>query len=271
MPETTTSSTPEPSPLLARLRRDEPTLMLAIRSARTTEIVRIAHSTGHHVIMVDLEHSHIDVSIAAEMCGAAGDLGLSSFVRIPERDYGIIGRLLDGGATGIIAPRIETAAQAEEVARACRFPPHGQRSQLAMVPQFGMRPMPPRDLNARLDAQTVVQALVETPAGSAAADAIAALPGVDILAIGANDLSAELGIAGDYANPSMRDAVAVVGAACKRHGKLMMLGGVGDLELMRQWMPLGIAPLFMTGTDTDMLYGAAEARTRKFLDWYKSF
>ncbi len=244
--------------------------MLAIRSARTTEIVRIAQATGHHVIMVDLEHSGIDVTTAAEMCATAGDLGLYSFVRVPERDYGIIGRVLDGGATGIIAPRPETAEQAEEVARACRFPPLGQRSQLAMVPHFNMRPMPARELNPLLDGRTVVQALVETPRGVAAADAIAALPGVDILAIGANDFTAEIGAAGNYAHPAVREAVATVAAACQRHGKLLMLGGIGDLAVVKELMPLGIAPLFMTGTDTDMLFSAAEARSKKFLDWHSS-
>ena len=109
--------------------------MLGIRGARTTDIVRIAASTGHHAILVDLEHSTMPLDVAAAICAAAGDLGLTPFVRVPEREYGAIGRLLDGGAQGIVAPRIETAEEAAPSVAACRFPPRGQRSQLASVPQ----------------------------------------------------------------------------------------------------------------------------------------
>ncbi len=139
--------TAQANAFLERLRSGELTLMMAIRSARTTEIVRIAKATGHHAVMVDLEHSAIDVGLTGEMCATASDLGLTPFVRVPERDYGIIGRLLDSGAYGIVAPRIETVEEAAAICRACRFPPAGQRSQLAMVPQYGMRPMTAIELN----------------------------------------------------------------------------------------------------------------------------
>ena len=220
--------------------------------------------------MVDLEHSAISVATATEMCCAANDLGLTPFVRVPERDYGIIGRLLDGGACGMIAPRIETVAQAEELARACRFPPDGQRSQLAMVPQYGMRPMPARELNPLLDASTIVQVLLETPTGIENAEAIAALPGVDMLSVGANDLCAELGIPGQFADPRLRDCLATVAEACKKHDKPFMLGGIGDLAILKTLMPLGIAPLYQTGTDTDMIFSAADQRSRRLLEWHSS-
>ena len=151
--------------LLDRLRSGGLSLMLAIRGSRTTDVVRIARATGHHAILVDLEHSVISLDLAGQLCAAAGDLGLTPFVRVPERDYGSIGRLLDAGAEGIIAPRIETAEAAALVSRACRFPPRGQRSQLAMVPQLGLRPTPAAALNPALDSAAIVQALLETPLG----------------------------------------------------------------------------------------------------------
>src|ERR1700704_2416789 len=109
-------------PLLARLRAGELILLLGI--------------------LIDLEHSTLSLDDAARMCGTAHDLGMTPFVRVPEREYGAIGRLLDGGAQAIVAPRIDTVAEAELVSRACRFAPRGQRSQLATVPQLGMRPTP---------------------------------------------------------------------------------------------------------------------------------
>ena len=246
-------------PFLDRLRAGELTLMLGIRGSRTTDVVHIAYSTGHHGIMVDLEHSTMPVDTAAMLCAAADSLGLTPIVRVPEREYGLIGRLLDGGAHGIVAPRIETVEEARQVARACRFAPRGQRSQTAMVPQLRMRPTPAKELNPALDEAAVVQILLETPAGIANADAIAALDGVDMLAIGANDLTAELGVPGEYGDPRVREAVATAAEACRRHGKLLMLGGIGDQALVADLVPLGVCPLVLTGTDTALLYQAARA------------
>jgi len=250
---------------LGRLRGGEPTLMLAIRSSRTADVVRIAKSTGHHAIMVDLEHSTMPLDVAASLCATAGDLGLFPFVRVQEREYGGIGRLLDGGAQGIVAPRVEAAAEAAAIARACRFAPRGQRSQLATVPQLGMRPTPAATLNPALDDATLVQILIETPAGVANADEIAAVDGVDMLAFGANDFTAELGVPGQYADPRVTGAIAALAEAGQRYGKLVMVGGIPDPAMLDDLARLGVCPLRLTGTDTDMLYAGAAARAERFL------
>jgi 2-keto-3-deoxy-L-rhamnonate aldolase RhmA len=257
------------SGFLDRLRRGELTLMLGIRTSRTPDIVRIAQATGYHSIMIDLEHSTMSLDAAASLCATAVDLAMTPFVRISEREYGAIGPLLDCGAQGIIAPRIETVDEARTVSRACRFPPRGQRSQLAMVPQFGMRPTRATDLNRALDEQTIVQILLETPAGIANADEIAQLDGVDMLAIGANDLTAELGVPGSFDDPRVTGAVRTVAAACRRHGKLFMLGGISDLAILDTLVPLGISALVLTGMDTDLLYTSADSRAAKFREWHQ--
>jgi 2-keto-3-deoxy-L-rhamnonate aldolase RhmA len=257
------------NPFLDRLRGGDLTVMLGIRSSRTADVVRIAHSCGYHAIMVDLEHSTIPLDVAAQLCATAADLGLAPFARVPEREYGAIGRLLDCGAQGIVAPRIETVQRARDVAGACRFPPRGQRSQLAMVPQRGMRPVPAAELNPALDAATIVQILLETPAGIANADAIAELDGVDMLAIGTNDLTAEFGVPGRHDDPRVRDAVATAAEACRRHGKLLMVGGVADLAVMDGFLALGACPLLLAGTDTDLLYAAAAARAEALARWHR--
>jgi 2-keto-3-deoxy-L-rhamnonate aldolase RhmA len=258
----------EPS-FLARLRDGEPTFMLGVRGSRGTEVVRLAHATGHHGVLIDLEHSTMSLDEAARMCATAHDLGLTPFVRLPEREYGAIGRLLDGGASGIVAPRIETVAEARSVARACRFPPRGQRSQIGTVPQLGMRPTRARVLNPLLDDATIVQILLETPSGIANADAIAGLDGVDMLAIGVNDLTAELGVPGEYADPRVHDAIATVSGACRRHGKLLMVGGVADVDAVASFAALGACPLQLTGMDTDLLFAEAQARVSRFAEWHE--
>lgn len=250
---------------LDRLRGADPVLMLGVRSSRTADVIRIAKSTGHHAVMIDLEHSTMPLDVAASLCSTAADLGLFPFVRVAEREYGAIGPLLDGGAQGIIAPRVETAAEATAIARACRFAPRGQRSQVATAPPFGLRPTPAATLNPALDDATVVAMLIETPAGIARAAEIAAVPGADMLAFGANDFTAELGVPGQYADPRVTEAIAALAAAAGRHGQPLMVGGVGDPSLLRDFDALGVCPLRLTGTDTDMLYAGAAARAERFL------
>ncbi|MBB5084810.1 HpcH/HpaI aldolase family protein [Nonomuraea endophytica] len=244
------------SAFLDRLRQGVPTLMLGIRGSRTSEIVRMAHATGHHAILVDLEHSPMSTDVAAQLCSAADSLGMTALVRVPEREYGMIGRLLDGGAHGIVAPRIETAEEARLVARACRFPPRGQRSQIAQAPRYGMRPMPARELNPALDEEAIVQILIETPAGIANAAAIARVDGVDMLAIGVNDLTAELGAPGSYDDPGVAEAIKTAAAACRAHGKLLAIGGMPATGLA------GVCPLRITGMDSALLYQAIDAAAK---------
>jgi 2-keto-3-deoxy-L-rhamnonate aldolase RhmA len=259
------STHPHSGGFLKRLHAGEPTLMLIVRTSRTMDVVHIARSTGHHGILVDLEHSTMSTDVAAQLCASADSLGLTALVRVPEREYGMIGRILDGGAHGVIAPRIETVDQARDIAHACRFAPRGRRSQTNMVPQLGMRPTPAGELNPALDNTTIVQILLETPAGIANAEEIAALDGVDMLALGANDFTAELGVPGQYGDPRVRDAVKTMTDACRKHGKLMVLGGIGDRATVDALVPLGVSSLRITGTDTALLFEAAKAHAQREL------
>ena len=111
---------------MERLAQGLPVAVLGVRCSRTAEIARIARSTGHQAIWVDMEHSTMPVDTAAMICASALDLGLVPFIRRCQR--GISGSLdgyLDGGALGIIAPRIETVEQARDLVAACKFPPLG--------------------------------------------------------------------------------------------------------------------------------------------------
>jgi len=134
------------------------------------------------------------------------------------------------------------------------------------VPQAAMRPQPAVELRELLDRLTIVQMLIETPLGVANAEAIAALDGVDSLCIGANDLTAELGVPGDYGHPAFWQAVETVASACRRHDIPLQVGGVGDAQL-RSLLPLGVCRLVLTGTDIDLLYAAAEGRARELDRW----
>ena len=156
---------PSKNAVLQRLARGEPLLSLGIRNARTAEIVRMAKTAGFGLVWVDLEHSSISIDCAVQIIASAADLGLEAWVRVPERDHGVIGRLLDGGATGIVVPRVETAEEAQKVVNAVRFPPRGQRSQTALLPQAQYRRMSAAELMRCADLATTVHILIESAEG----------------------------------------------------------------------------------------------------------
>ena len=263
-----TGQTREPacnrSPVLASLAAGRPVLSLGVRFSRSPDIARIAAAAGYGVLWIDLEHSSMPIDCACQIAATGHDLGLASWVRVPERELGVIGRLLDGGATGIIAPKVETPEQARDVAQFCRFPPAGARSQIAQLPQFGFRRMPQAELTQRSNDAAVVQILIESATGIANAEAIAATPGVDMLAIGMNDLTADLGCPGDPHDPRAVDACRTVAAAAAKHGKLAVVGGVGDAERFAAVLALGFAPLIFAAIDTDLLAGGLAQRAD---DW----
>src|ERR1700733_6949933 len=199
-----------------RLTQGVPIAALGVRSSRTADIARIPRSSGNHAIWVDLEHSTMPIDTAALICAAALDLGLAPFARIPEREYGVIGRLLDGGVLGIIAPRVETVAEAQDIIAACRFPPLGHRSAIATLAHVNFEKMSASQFNQTMNRATVVKILLESPLGIANAGAIAALPGVDIVGIGTNDLTAEMGVPGQFRHADVRKAHEAAISACQR-------------------------------------------------------
>jgi 2-keto-3-deoxy-L-rhamnonate aldolase RhmA len=245
---------------LRQLRDGQPLIALGVRFSRTTDIARLANSAGYQILWVDLEHSTISLDETAQICGCAADLGMTPWVRVPERDYGSIGRVLDGGARGIIVPRVEDADQARVAVMATRFPPLGQRSQIAILPQLRFERLPAAETNRRVDAMNTLQVLIETRKGVENAERIAAVEGVDILGVGMNDLSADLGCLGEQDNPLLQQACEQVVAAARRHGKLAIVGGVADPRRYAQLLALGMVPLIMAGMDGELLQGALQQR-----------
>jgi 2-keto-3-deoxy-L-rhamnonate aldolase RhmA len=251
--------------MMQRLAKGLPVTALGVRSARTPEIARLAKASGHDVIWVDLEHSAMPIDAAAQICGCALDLGLVPLVRVPEREYGVIGRLLDSGALGIIAPRIETAEQAADIVSASRFPPLGHRSAIASLPLVEYRRLPAAALYKTVNQATLVKVLIESKRGIENLAAIAAVPGVDLVGIGTNDLSAELGVPGDFRHPEVRRAHEAALEACRRAGKPLAIGGIGDAAYAAELVRRGAAPFLMTGIDTEMLLSAAHERVQQAL------
>ena len=242
--------------LRACWREDRLALCMGIRQARTPDIAQIVAACGFDALYVDMEHSPVSLETTSALCIAASGAGITPLVRVPALDGGFIGRVLDGGARGVIVPHVERVEHAEAIVRQAKFPPLGKRSVMGAGPPTAYRTMALAETN-RVAGDIVVVAMLETPAGIDAAMDIAAVPGLDMLLIGTNDLCTELGVPGQIREPRILDAYRRVGGACKAHDRVLGIGGIrGDLELQRELFALG-ARFVIAGNDVSYLAAAA--------------
>ncbi|MBW4090848.1 MAG: aldolase [Proteobacteria bacterium] len=242
------------------LARGEVAASMTVRAFRGIEIARIAATAGFDSIYVDIEHNTLSIDTACQICMAALEAGITPLVRVPARSPDMIGRLLDGGALGVIAPHVQSAEDAARVVACAKFPPLGERGAGGALPHFGYRNIPPAAANAALNQATMVVVMVETIAALDNVDAIAAVDGVDLLMVGTNDLCAELGITGQFDHPAVADAYARCIAAARASGKHVGVGGLaGRPDLVAKCVAAG-ARYVSTGTDLAFLIGAANEK-----------
>jgi len=243
--------------LQERLARGEVALCMATRLARTAEIAMIADACDFDAFFIDMEHCTISLDAAAQICTAALPVGVTPLVRIAGHNFEDATRLLDMGALGIICPNVSTRDEALAFADACRFPPVGTRSVAGPGALQRYRAMPLGEVNAAGNAATILIPMLETPEGIANVDAIAAVPGIDVLLIGSNDLCTAMAIPGDLKNPKLRAAYERVAKACAAHKKILGIGGIrGDVAHVMELVKLG-ARFVIAGSDVQYLMKAA--------------
>ena len=158
-----------------------------IPSALTAEVLARA---GFDWLCIDMQHGCMDYAEALEMIRALDTTSCASIVRVPWNEPGIIGRVLDAGADGVIIPMIQSAADAEAAVASCLYPPQGRRS-------FGPMRVGLRDGGSyfrRANGHILVIPMIETAEALADLDAIAATPGIGALFLGPFDMSVALGL-----------------------------------------------------------------------------
>src|SRR5207245_2409527 len=172
-------------------------------------------------------------------------------------------RLLDAGAMGIVFPHVDTPEHAKQLVSNCKYPPMGHRSLGGPVAQLGFRPYPPAEATALVNTETLLVMMLETPKAIDNAEALAAVPGVDVLLIGTNDLTLEIGIPGQYDDPRAVHAYETVIATCKRHGKYPGMGVIYDHPTMEKYIKMG-ARFLLSDSDLSFLTPAGAGAAGSF-------
>ena len=255
-----TRTDPVPNHALARMRSGQVALGMIVRAVRSGEIAMIARATDHDFIFIDGQHALFDLETIGHMTLAALGCGVTPVVRVRSFQDPDIPRLLDAGVMGIVVPDVNTPAQAEQVVAAAKFPPLGRRSIGGPSPVFGLRGVPPAEAMRALNDLTMVVCMIETREAVNNVEAIAAVPGIDVLHIGCNDLLVDIGKPGEFQNPELVTAISRVIAAGKTHSVQIGLGGDKDIGRQKAWIEKGVG-FITTQSDVAMLTAEATRRT----------
>jgi 4-hydroxy-2-oxoheptanedioate aldolase len=205
------------SKVKAKLSRNEPALITTLHFIDPT-LYEMTSLMGFDGIWMDLEHHHYSVETAANLMRAAR-VGASDIIARPAKgEFMRMARLLEAGAQGIMYPRCESAAEAAELVRWAKFAPQGERgvdSANADAP-YCSAPIGPYLRNANENTLVIVQ--IESPKAVRAVDAIAKVPGVDVLMMGPGDLSVLSGVPYQFDHPILLRARERIARAAKRAG-----------------------------------------------------
>ncbi|CAN9372280.1 unnamed protein product [Alternaria alternata] len=193
-----------PNNLLSNAAQSRICTAFGIKITPDTSIVHIAKAAGYDSLFIDLEHTAMTIKDANQLCITANSAGITPFVRVPHQ--------------------CDDALRAINISK---YPPMGKRSISAGFPHFEFAPVPTTTMTAQMNATgSTVFIMIETADALAAVNDIAALAGADVLLVGSNDLASEIGTLGDWDAPCFLAALEKVGAAARKHGKIMGIAGL---------------------------------------------
>jgi 2-keto-3-deoxy-L-rhamnonate aldolase RhmA len=237
------------------LREGRPTAgaWLGLCSAISAEVMSRA---GFDWLLIDMEHGHGDYQTLLGQLQAIEGSPVIPVVRVQWNDPAVIKRVLDLGAYGVMVPWIGNRAEAEAAVRAAKYPPQGIRG-IAGSHRAGGYGRHAAEYWKRANDEILVVLQIETGSAVADIDAIAKIPGVDVLFIGPADLSTSLGHMGDPAHPAVQTAMATVEAAARAQG--VALGNITrNWDQARELYKKGYQFLTLTSETGLLVQGAAE-------------
>ncbi len=228
----------------------------------------ILAGTGYDWLLIDGEHAPNDIrSVLAQLQAIASassaltNQGSHAVVRVPVGEVALIKQYLDLGAQTILVPMVDTPSQADQLARAMRYPPQGIRgmgSALARSSRWQCYPNYVHEANDQIC--LLVQA--ETVESMKNLDTIAATPGVDGVFIGPADLSASMGHVGNPGHPEVQSAIEDGINRIRRAGKAPGILAADHAQALK-WLEAG-AMFVAVGVDTVLLTTSATALLEKF-------
>jgi 2-dehydro-3-deoxyglucarate aldolase len=222
-------------------------------------MAELVANAGYDFVVIDIEHSTASTHDLHPLLQAVAESKTQAVVRMPSHDKTQIKFALDLGAMSLYFPMVNNVAQAVELARACRYPPFGDRGFARMHRASRYNTIP--DYVERINHEVCVIAQLETPEAMATAMQISQVSGIDGLFVGPGDLSIALGHGGDATHPQVKELMAEVGGYCQRAG--VPLGTVMPTPEMVAWA-FSVGFTFVShASDLGLLMGASRGGISK--------
>ena len=180
------------------------------------QIVELIGLAGFDAAFIDMEHTSFDLHDVQLAVMAAERVGITPIVRTPGFDPAFILRLLDMGVQGIQVPHVSSAQTAHAAVKAVRYPPLGDRGMAAgsRAAEYGKIPLV--EHMAQSNREILLACMIEDMEAVERIDEIAAVEGVDLLAVGPSDLSRSLGVSGHPDHPRLVAAIDRVREAVRK-------------------------------------------------------
>ena len=205
------------SPFRKKLQRGDVVLGQMVLEFFTPGIGPILAAAGLEFVIYDMEHGRCDIALLAEMIASCRGSDIIPMARVPDVAYAPLSRVLDVGARGVMVPRVETRAQAEDIVAQLKYPPSGRRGVALGLAHDLYRPGGPSYF-AQANDDVIVILLLETVRAFENLDDIVSVPGVDVAWMGHYDLTVSMGIPADFEHPRFLTAMKALVGAARKHG-----------------------------------------------------
>lgn len=210
--------------------------------------------TGFDFLVVDTEHTPIDVPQMTEILRAIAGTPAQAIVRPPWNDMVMLKRVLDAGGQSVLLPFVQNEEEAKRAVAFTRYPPAGVRGVAGT--HRGSRYGTVANYMKSAASELCVIVQIETLAALARLEAIAAVEGVDSIFVGPNDLAASMGHVGDMGHAAVQEKVAFAAKECRRLGKPCGIIG-GTPEVVATYLDYGYSWVAVN-SDMGMMVGRAQ-------------
>jgi 2-keto-3-deoxy-L-rhamnonate aldolase RhmA len=211
----------------------------------------ILKNAGCEFVIFDMEHGGLSLEQFKVLATISNSNQISPLIRIPEVSYNYVARALDLGASGIMAPMVNTAEEAIKVVKSSKYPPEGIRGAGFGFAHDNYNNQNPLKYIKKANDEFINIIQIETKYGLENVESIAAIDGVDCLWVGHFDLTNFLGIPGDFTSSIYLDAIKRVVDAGKINKKSLgiMVNNNDELEMYSE---LGFN-MIAVGTEMNIL------------------
>lgn len=234
----------KPNPVKRLYAQGKPAFGTWITLCPHPRVVKIMAAAGFDFLILEMEHTDFTLREVGVLAMLARECGIAPIVRPPgTMNPHDLTRALDAGAQGLLLPAIDSPEQLQKIMKAIKYHPIGERPMNLKGPHTDYEAAPPAEIIAHLNADTMTVVMVETQRSIDALPEILAVPGIDAIMIGPDDLSQDLGVPGDLQNPILLEAYERVFDACRAAGAPFGLSSQSPaqaavwLEKGAQWLP----------------------------------